>query len=213
MRFYSADLHLNSPGAISWFDRKFANVYKMNDGLIRNINNRANKKTDVLIHVGDFAAVGKEKGLQCLSINPKKHLEKLVPNVILIEGNHDSNNRVNFHVSNLTVDLGVDPDLDGLITSDPGNIKWAKTNLGRQYHNVSIGHYPSYAPEASGQFTNHTIRICGHVHKTWKYYWDTEHDVLNINVGCDMWKLAPVTENELITYISKLEEKLGHTWK
>jgi calcineurin-like phosphoesterase family protein len=188
MKYYTSDLHFNSPGTIQWFRRPFSDVYKMNEGLLRNINNRVSKKTDVLIHVGDFAAVGKEKGIPCLPINPKKHLQRIKANVILIEGNHDSNNRVNYHA------------------------KWLTTNLGKQYDNVSVGHYPSHDPEAAGQFSNNTIRLCGHVHTAWKYYWDKEHNVLNINVGCDMWRMHPVSEAKLITYISQLEEKLGHKW-
>jgi len=211
MRFYTSDLHLNSPGSIPWFRRKFSNVYKMNDGLIRNINARL-KKTDVLIHVGDFAAVGKEKGIPCLGINPRKHLEKIVPNIILVEGNHDQNNRVPSHLKWMTVDLGENVDLGDIETCDPQCVKWIKTNLGKQYRNVSIGHYPSHDPEAAGQFTNGTVRICGHVHRAWKYYWDQEHDVLNINVGCDVWKWLPISEAELIVYISQLETKLNHKW-
>ena len=213
MRFYTADLHLNNPGMISWFDRKFSNVYKMNDGLIKAINMRAKSKDDILIHVGDFCSWGNEKGFQCINVSPKEHLSKINATVILMEGNHDSHNKVKPAIVGMNLDLGIDPDLLSLNTNDPTNIKCGFTNLGKVYYNVSIGHYPSNAIQAKGQFQKHSIRICGHVHKAWKYFYDKENDVLNINVGCDVWRYSPVREDELINYIQSVETKLGKKWQ
>lgn len=207
MRYYTADLHLNSGNVIKWFHRKFPTVLKMNDVLINNINMRC-KSIDTLIHVGDFAVVGNEKGVDNQRIHPNVHIGNINSNLILIKGNHDDSNRVKCHAEYIMTDIEDNSEN----VSEPNAITCMKTNMGKLIRNVSIGHYPSYSSHAAGQFVKNSVRICGHVHNAWKYYWDRKNDVLNINVGCDVWNYMPVSETDLIIYINKLQTMLKHTW-
>lgn len=208
MRFYTADLHLNSSNAIMWFDRKFSDAKSMNDILIKNINSRC-KNTDTLVHVGDFAIVGREKGKDTERVNPNVYIDRIKPNLILLKGNHDKSNRVKYHAYSITTDI-IDQDTEESV--DPNSIDCMKTNMGRLRHNISVGHYPSYDLNAAGQFTKHSIRICGHVHKKWKFWWDQINDVLNINVGCDVWNYRPISEAEILNYIDQIESNMNHKW-
>lgn len=189
MKFYTSDWHLNSPGIIKYANRPWKSAEHMNTGIIRNANQRAHNKTDVIFHVGDFCSRGYDRGLKSLDINPKDHVKAIKATLILLEGNHDCNNRVSPVISH------------------------CYTNLGRWYQNVSVGHYPSTNPLARGQFQPNSIRLCGHVHNAWKYYYDELNNVLNINVGVDVWKQLIVPEQELIIYIQKLERKLNKSWR
>jgi calcineurin-like phosphoesterase family protein len=47
------------------------------------------------------------------------------------------------------------------------------------------------------------------VHGAWKYFIDFDNKVLNINVGVDVWKYNPVSEDELIAYIDSIMRSNG----
>ena len=189
MKFYTSDWHLNSPGIIEYARRPWKTATAMNAGIIRNANQRAHNKTDVIFHVGDFCSMGNDQGFKSLDISPKDHVKAIKATLILLEGNHDCTNRVSPVMSH------------------------CYTNLGRWYLNVSVGHYPSNNEMAKGQFQPNSIRLCGHVHNAWKYYYDELNNVLNINVGLDVWRQQIVPEQELIVYIQQLERKLNKNWR
>ena len=183
MKFYTADFHLNSSGIIKWIKRPFKNAQHMNRYLIHECNNSAKSKTDVIYHIGDFCNTGCEKGFETLRINPKVHIEEIQATLILLQGNHDGNNKVKSHMN------------------------YCFTDIGNLYHNVSIGHFPSYTEDAKGQFLPHTIRLCGHVHKAYKWTLDKTNDVLNINMGVDVWRYHIVSETDLIRYLDFLTRR------
>lgn len=189
MKFYTSDWHLNSPGIIKYSKRPYKDAITMNSRIIKAANQRAHNKTDVIFHVGDFCSVGTDQGIKSLDINPKDHVKAIKANLILIEGNHDGTNRV------------------------APVITHCYTDLGRWYLNVSVGHFPSNNELAKGQFQPNSIRLCGHVHTAWKYFLDEPNNVLNINVGLDVWKQQIVPESELIVFIQQLERKLNRTWR
>lgn len=178
-RFFSSDLHLGHNNIIKYCNRPFKNIEKMNLSLIRNINNRI-KDNDILIHVGDFAFYGREKGIECTRINPNNYINDIKCNVVNIRGNHDYNNRVK--------SVGV----------------FLITMLGK--YKASIAHRPSNQLNFNVNMFKVDVHVCGHVHEKWKYMYI--NGILNINVGVDVWKFNPIREDELIGYISKIKNNV-----
>ena len=196
-RFFTSDWHLCSPGIIQCAHRPFKTTEQMNKRIIQLANSKAKDKTDVIIHLGDFIQYNKDKHYEdkrCVGgekIKPKEFINQLNASFINIEGNHDPSNKMKSFC------------------------KFIKDfNIG-SFEDASIGHYPSHMEEAKGQFTSHkfkkdwTIRLCGHVHQWWKYYFDEENRILNINVGLDAWKGNIVSEDEIIKYVNKIENNIN----
>ena len=180
--FFTADWHLGSKIVMDIYKRPFKTVERMNAVLISNCNNKAKEKTDFVIHAGDFACYGKDRNETGLSINPNLFHKIIHSTFVPLEGNHDYNNKVKFIGSSLRLEVG-------------------------QFEDVSIGHYPSYDKRAKDSFKKGDIHLCGHVHDKWKYFIDKENEVLNINIGVDVWNYHPISEDELANYIKKIMEK------
>ena len=176
--FYTADWHLGSTKVLEVYNRPFRTAEYMNRVLVQNCNLYAAEKADIVIHVGDFACFKKDRDDYGLSETPNNFIKLLRANFINIEGNHDSRNKVK--------SIG----------------KYLRTSLG-PFIDVSVGHYPSSDPKAEGTFKKGDIRLCGHVHNNWKYFFDKEHLVLNVNVGVDVWDFRPISEDELVSCIRK----------
>ena len=181
--FFTSDLHLQSseaPGIIEWAHRPFKSVAKHDAALIRGINERC-KPGDLLIHVGDFMNYGKNRGTEAGRNKPDFYTAQIACQIVFLEGNHDPNNHVRCIGRTLT------------------------TKVGRYI--VSVGHYPSYDPRFEPIYTTcgpTQIHLCGHVHDAWRYKFDAERAVLNINIGTDAWRYRPVSEAELDAYIGKV---------
>lgn len=186
-RFFTSDFHLGSSlllnkDVMKDDVRNFKSVEKMNAAFIRSCQQRASEE-DVIIHCGDFASYGMDRGNKGLDVNPRRFLEIIPAQVILIKGNHDLSNKCK-------------PVADSM-----------RISLGKIFKDVSISHYPSYNIHAKDQFLDYDIHLCGHVHRQFKHCLDLDHNVLNINVGVDVWNYRIVSEEELISYISKLLKK------
>lgn len=134
----------------------------MKIALLKSVAEKA-KPGDTIIHLGDFASYGFDRGYQGLREKPCDIVAKIPVAFVNLRGNHDINNGV-FCLGN-SLELG----------------------LGKRYPFVSASHYPSYDRRAVGTFREGTIHLCGHVHKKWKHCLDLAHSVLNINVGVDVW--------------------------
>lgn len=185
-KYFTSDLHLNHCNIIKYSNRSFSSVERMNEVLINNINQRA-KKEDVLYHLGDFICYGNEKGTLGTKIKPEKFLNKINCDVILIQGNHDKNNRVKYHLSGAYTTLPI---------------------IGK----VSMSHYPSNDLHCPIYFNKNELNyhLCGHVHNAWEYYFDKDNNCLNINVGIDVWKNQIVSEQELVKYIKEVKNESLH---
>ena len=181
--FFTSDLHLQSPdgGIIQWAHRPFKNVLKHDEAMIRGINSRC-KSDDLLVHVGDFMNYGRNHGIESGRNSFKSYRSQINCQVVFLLGNHDANNGVK------TVG------------------KTLVSNIGR--YRVTVGHYPSWderfddvnIPNGMG----FRIHLCGHVHDAWKYKFDYDRRILNVNVGVDAWKYHPVSENELEAFINSI---------
>ena len=179
-RFFTADWHLSSQFINKIYRRPFGSVLEMNAALIKNCNEIATSK-DIVMHLGDFLIYGKDQGEQGLKINPNFFIDKINATFINVEGNHDATNKTK-------------------------SIGWfVQTNLGSVFPDVSMAHYPSYHAKIKDLVNPGWIHLCGHVHDKWKCFLDKERQVLNINVGVDVWNYKPVSESELISFIKNLK--------
>lgn len=178
VKFYTADWHLNSPKVLDIYSRPFPNIDYMNDVLISMCNLFA-KPEDTVIHIGDFFCYGKDGEYSGRNENPQLYLQKINSTFVNIEGNHDRNNKVK--------SIG----------------KYLRTSLG-PFEDVSVSHYPSTDKLAKGTFLPGDIHLCGHVHDKWKYLIDSQNQVLNINMGIDVWHYKIVSEDKLINYIKSI---------
>ena len=186
-RFWTADWHLGSSilldrRVMGSSARPFKDIETMKSFFLKSTLDLISNQ-DILIHVGDFASYGIDRGHQGLKEKPIDIIAKIPGNFINLRGNHDINNNV-FSVGN-SLNLG----------------------LGKRYPFVSAAHYPSYDKRAIGTFTEGTIHLCGHVHKKWKHCLDLTHSVLNINVGVDVWNYKIVPEEDIIKYLNFLFSK------
>ena len=212
--YFTSDYHFGNPNIVKYCNRPFKNAERMTDVLIKFANQRAKGyfeerivdavtadgetvkiktkvkvDSDVLIHVGDFACYGAERGISGSKKNPREYLSKFDAKVICLEGNHDHNNRVKNQARSMVMDIC-------------------------SFRDVTVGHYPTNYREAIGTFHSHHgrhlgLHICGHVHKAWKHFYDKKHNILNINVGCDVWNYQVVSEQDIVEYVGKVRKELG----
>jgi calcineurin-like phosphoesterase family protein len=183
-RFFTADWHLGSQllldkKVMKEDVRPFKSVEKMDAAILRSAHQRA-KYDDTIIHVGDLACYGKDRGHAGLEIKPFEIISKIPATFVNIRGNHDLHNSVKSVCDSMRI------------------------HLGKRFPCVSVSHYPSTDPHSFGQWLPGDIHICGHVHKKWKHFLDVKNKVLNINVGVDVWNFQIISEDELIKYIDKI---------
>lgn len=180
MRFYTADFHLGMEGILEYEDRPFQTIAQMNRALVNDCNEQA-QVGDIIYHLGDLASWKQDRGKAGLSAKPMEIVGEQVDAMFLnIRGNHDINNKVVSVCESM------------------------RCHLGKRYPNVSMSHYPSYDTRSDGHFQKGDIHLCGHVHKRWRHCLDLSRNVLNINVGVDVWNYHIVSEDLLVDYLNKL---------
>ena len=188
MDFFTSDWHLNDELIREVCKRPFKTAKRMSEVYIKQANQRAKAKTDNIIHIGDFIQRGLDRGTGVREdqISANDVLKQLNANVILLEGNHDENNRCN------TV----------------GKVLFRKVGK----FDCIVQHYPSIVAGAvlavGGKFT--VINICGHVHDKWAFKYDADRNVLNVNVGIDIYPYM-IKECDLAQKIESELKKLGKT--
>lgn len=199
-RFFTADWHLNSEGTRTVVHRPFKTVEKMNERIISNANQRAKNRSDIIIHVGDFCQRGDDNHYIDKSARsgsrekPERFIDSIIATFVNVEGNHDRHNDVRSTCRSMMTKIG-------------------------NFHDASVGHYPSWYDDARGTFVSHhgrkdwTIRICGHVHEKWKHMFDFENMILNINVGVDVWGYQIVSESEILGYVGHIANDIDDTVK
>ena len=176
-RFFISDLHFNGTVLVEKHLRPFKTVDRMNEILIKNINQRC-QKDDILIHVGDLCQYGNDRIWEGEKTNPSYFIDQINPTVVNIQGNHDLNNRVKSVCNSMRITMG-------------------------KFKAVSLSHYPSSDPRSKGSFLPGDVHIHGHNHNGPIFSIDKKNQVLNVNVCCDLWKYNPISEQELI---SKIEQ-------
>lgn len=189
MDFFTSDWHLNDELILRVCKRQFKDATRMTEVIVQRANQRAKAKSDNIIHVGDFIQRGLDRGTgdKETQVTAKEVLASLWANVILLEGNHDENNRCH------TI----------------GKILFRK--VGKL--DCIVQHFPSINQEAyvlpSAVRNNYVyVNICGHVHGKWAFKHDEENGVLNVNVGIDIYPYM-VKECDLAAKIEAELKKLG----
>lgn len=179
VRFFTSDFHFGMTDILRFEGRPFSSIEKMNEAYLRSCNSRA-KEDDTIIHLGDLASYKQDRGNVGLMQKPSELVKKLNATFVNVRGNHDLSNKVKSLCESL------------------------RLSLGKMYPDVSASHFPSYDSRAKDHFINGDIHLCGHVHREWKHCLDLTHQVLNINVGVDVWNHRIVSEEELIIYIGEV---------
>ena len=187
MDFFTSDWHLNDELILSVCKRPFKSAKRMSEVYIKQANQRAKLKSDNIIHVGDFIQRGLDRGtgIREDQISVKDALSQLAANVILLEGNHDENNRCNTIGKILLRKVGK---LDCIVQHYPSGSKG----------------YIDYAP----RYPYVVVNICGHVHDKWAFNYDAKFSVLNVNVGIDIYPYM-IKECDLATKIEAELKRLG----
>lgn len=189
MDFFTSDWHLNDELILKVCKRPFKSAKRMTEVYIKQANQRAKDKSDTIIHVGDFIQRGLDRGtgIREDQISARDALKQLAANVILLEGNHDENNRCN------TV----------------GKVLFRK--VGKR--DCIVQHFPSTIQEAYilpvvGNRNYVYVNVCGHVHDKWTFKLDEENSVLNVNVGIDIYPYM-IKECDLAAKIEAELKRLG----
>ena len=187
MDFFTSDWHLNDELILKVCKRPFKSAKRMAEVYIKQANQRAKLKSDNLIHIGDFIQRGLDRGtgIREDQISAKDTLSQLAANVILLEGNHDENNRCNTIGKILLRKVGK---LDCIVQHYPSGSKG----------------YIDYAP----RYPYVVVNICGHVHDKWAFNYDAKFSVLNVNVGIDIYPYM-IKECDLATKIEAELKRLG----
>lgn len=178
-RWFTADFHLGMTDILRFENRPFSTIDEMNQALLESCFDRASAD-DVIIHVGDLASFKQDRSNKGLDVKPAEIIATIPATFLNIRGNHDINNKVKSICESMRI------------------------RLGKKFPDVSLSHYPSYDRRANTSFRQGDIHICGHVHGKWKHCLDMTNQVLNINVGVDVWKYKIVSEFELIQYIEEV---------
>jgi calcineurin-like phosphoesterase family protein len=146
----------------------------MNEGLIRNMNERI-KPEDTVYHIGDFCNKGWNKHVPGLRTKAHDYEARLNGKWIHIKGNHDRNNGMK------------------------GFLEYARINItGRA---AFMRHKPVYDPDELPKGTG--LVLCGHAHQAWTYMKIPGTDIWNINVGVDVNNLRPVRLDEIVSKLQK----------
>jgi len=178
-RFFTADTHFGHKNVIPYCERPFADVDAMTVGLIDRWN-AVVKDGDEVFVLGDFSFYGSGKTHDILA--------NLHGSKILIRGNHDD-----IKSAEKAVRLGF--------------FQWApsgRVELGGT--EFALSHYPYLGQGDSTEVERFADRrltdnggwlLHGHVHREWK------QKGRMINVGVDVWGLAPVRESEILALVAK----------
>lgn len=114
--WFTSDTHFSHKDCIGFFDRPWATVKEMNEGLIIRWNERV-KPEDEIYHLGDIAFFTPDE--EGKKTHPKEILNKLNGKITYICGNHDEagrnkltilNHRLVLKISNIYVNLIHDPE-------------------------------------------------------------------------------------------------------
>ena len=142
------------------------------------------KADDTLICIGDFQCRGAERGVPG-DKRPWTYFAGLyVPTLVLLEGNHDHNNKVR------TI----------------GRYLFGKMS----HFNFVATHWPTDNEEHDPLLIDYIRRSCafaivGHVHNAWQV--SVRDGIVNINVGVDANNYRPVLDDEVVQLYLKNRPK------
>jgi calcineurin-like phosphoesterase family protein len=197
MIFFTSDQHFNHTNIILYSSRPYSSVEEMNEALVSNFNDRVSS-TDTTYHLGDFSLQEKMVPL---------FLPRLNGTHILIEGNHDilhpahrSHRKSQYQKRDASVEAAVKRYID---------YGFKEVHLELEYEEFLLAHMPYELLDRHDKYdawrpTRHGNRILlhGHVHNAWKY----KADPPQLNCGVDVWSYAPVSIDEIRTFLASNPE-------
>jgi calcineurin-like phosphoesterase family protein len=179
-RYWTADWHLGHPNVIHYCNRPYRDVEHMNKRLIGDANIRVGSD-DSLIHVGDFVTRGKAKGVEGLRTKWNEYASQIQGKLVLLEGNHDEQNKTKTIGRHLICRISC--------------------------YRVFVSHYPTDSETHDPDLIEWVhgkchFALCGHVHTSWSHKWihmtHGQPGFLNINVGVDVRKWRPMSDDEIL---------------
>lgn len=195
MIYFTSDNHYWHNNVIRYCDRPFVSVEEMNEAMILNWNNMVRPEDTVYV-LGDFSLAF--RAVETIS-------QRLMGHKILIPGNHDflhSYHKKSRKEDNRKiwiqkyVDYGWQVLPEQTTLDVPGV---ATFNLCHHPYSDETGEGDKYArwrPVDDGR-----ILLCGHIHEKWKTK-RSPKDTLQVNVGVDVWDMAPVSLDRIVELIN-----------
>ena len=95
MYYFSADYHLNDENILQYRTRPFNSMEEMNSKIIT-MHNATIRKTDTLIHIGDFCTVTKK-------YTEEYWRRQLNGNIIFMRGNHDKKEGIHTIITRMII--------------------------------------------------------------------------------------------------------------
>jgi calcineurin-like phosphoesterase family protein len=155
-----------------------ARAEEMNRTLINNWNGRV-KHGDTVYVLGDMICKGAEKGILGLNIGVEELFEELLGTIVIITGNHDSNN-------------GMPRGLDRAVLSAGGM-------------QLLMLHNPAHAGPDDARYG---AILNGHVHTAWaEQAFCYNLRIPCINVGVDVRRYAPMKLDEVVGTITRWKSR------
>lgn len=138
--FFTSDTHFGHKNIVEYCNRPFKSLDDMNYKIINNWNSRV-KEGDIVFHLGDFCFKNSNdsKG-EGVKINADSWLSKLNGKIIILKGNHDSNNSMNTPIESITL-----------------------SHFGKR---ILLIHNPEIIDKKDIRKFDYIF--CGHVHNNWK---------------------------------------------
>jgi calcineurin-like phosphoesterase family protein len=193
-KFFTGCPHYGGAGISEYASRPFKSPDEMNRRLILNNNMRV-KPEDRVFCVGDFACYGKEKGKDGLRVNPTEYLDQLQGRYFIVEGNHDKNNRVKTDAKFLFMNIGPYRAFLTHYPTDSSVNKIINSEFWREIVRFAV--------------FNTDFAVNSHVHDSWKYKVCNQFGrrYVNFNVGVDVNRYMPISEQEVIQQIGAIFKK------
>ena len=175
--FFTSDTHFCHDRGFVYEPRGFKNIDEMNAAIVERWNSVV-KPEDTVYHLGDAMLNDNTLGSELI--------EKLNGHIIMIRGNHDTNNRLLIYEGLKNVD-------------DCG--KWADLVKCGKY-TFYLSHFPTNTSnlEKDAHLSQHIINLYGHTHQKTNFYNDIPY---MYHVGVDSHNCYPVSVDQIIEDIKE----------
>lgn len=169
--YVTSDWHFNHDREFIWKDRGFSSVDEMNEILIENFNKTVNNN-DLVYCLGDCMMGQLE--------NAQNFIPQLNGHIIIVAGNHDTANRINYYKTCPNVE----------------DVCWARRLNYNGYH-FYMSHYATLCSNYDDKgLKYHTLCLCGHMHTKDKFS-DMDKGII-YHTEVDAHENAPVSLDKII---------------
>ena len=171
----TSDWHFNHDRKFIWEARGFSSVKEMNESIIERYNSVVGKN-DIVYCLGDCGLGG--AGQEALD-QLKSYIERLNGTIIIVQGNHCTDKRVNLYRQCKNVQ----------------QVDIATTFKYKGYH-FYLSHYPTLTGNLEKESLKQmTLNLYGHTHQKTNFYEDRPY---MYHVGVDSHDCYPVSIDQII---------------